>query len=85
MPGHRFNITVEALSDRQGNPVEKAPLSFEVTNHDDILEIVKRIRARDNLNFSRAERGLRRGVETVLRSDDRKPQTPGVRSAARGV
>ncbi|MFW2618767.1 DUF3861 domain-containing protein, partial [Klebsiella pneumoniae] len=27
MPGHRFNITVEALSDRQGNPVEKAPLS----------------------------------------------------------
>lgn len=37
MPGHRFTITVEALSDRQGNPVEKAPLSFEVTNHDDIL------------------------------------------------
>lgn len=51
MPGHRFNITVEALSDRQGNPVEKAPLSFEVSNHDDILEIVERIRARDDLNF----------------------------------
>ena len=51
MPGHRCNITVEALSDRQGNPVEKAPLSFEVSNHDDILEIVERIRARDDLNF----------------------------------
>lgn len=51
MPGHRFKITVEALSDRQGNPIEKAPLSFEVTNHDDILDIVERIRARDDLNF----------------------------------
>ncbi|QJU38922.1 DUF3861 domain-containing protein [Serratia marcescens] len=51
MPGYRFNITVEALSDRQGNSVEKAPLSFEVSNHDDILEIVERIRARDDLNF----------------------------------
>ena len=51
MPGHRFNITVEALSDRQGNPVETAPRSVEVSNHDDILEIVERIRARDDLNF----------------------------------
>ncbi|CAI0840549.1 DUF3861 domain-containing protein [Serratia ficaria] len=51
MPGHRFKITVEALSDRQGNPVEKAPLSFEVENHDDILGIVERIQAREDLNF----------------------------------
>lgn len=51
MPGHRFRITVEALSDRQGEPVEKTPLSFEVENHDDILGIVERIKAREDLNF----------------------------------
>ncbi|CAI0921397.1 Domain of Uncharacterised Function with PDB structure [Serratia entomophila] len=55
MPGHRFKITVEALSDRQGNPVEKAPLSFEVENHDDILDIVERIQAREDLNFGRQQ------------------------------
>ncbi|KAB1497190.1 DUF3861 domain-containing protein [Serratia proteamaculans] len=51
MPGHRFRITVEALSDRKGEPVDKAPLSFEVENHDDILGIVERIKAREDLNF----------------------------------
>ncbi|CAI0813795.1 DUF3861 domain-containing protein [Serratia entomophila] len=55
MPGHRFKITVEALSDRQGNPVEKAPLSFEVENHDDIFDIVERIQAREDLNFGRQQ------------------------------
>jgi len=55
MPGHRFKITVEALSDRQGNPVEKAPLSFEVENHDDILDIFERIQAREDLNFGRQQ------------------------------
>ncbi|MFA1239707.1 DUF3861 domain-containing protein [Serratia odorifera] len=51
MPGHRFRITVEALTDRQGKPVEKTPLVFEVENHDDILGIVERIQPRQDLNF----------------------------------
>lgn len=51
MPGHRFRITVEALSDRKGAPVEKTPLVFEVENHDDILDIVERIQGREDLAF----------------------------------
>ncbi|HGM6859522.1 DUF3861 domain-containing protein [Serratia rubidaea] len=51
MPGHRFRITVEALSDRKGAPVEKTPLVFEVENHDDILDIVERIQRREDLAF----------------------------------
>ncbi|MFI8415391.1 DUF3861 domain-containing protein [Serratia sp. NPDC078593] len=51
MLGHRFRITVEALSDRQGEPVEKTPLVFEVENHDDILAIVERIQGREDLAF----------------------------------
>ncbi|VTR24730.1 Domain of Uncharacterised Function with PDB structure [Serratia fonticola] len=33
MPGHRFRITVEALTDRKGEPVDKPELVFEVENH----------------------------------------------------
>ncbi|MGL5385439.1 MAG: DUF3861 domain-containing protein [Serratia sp. (in: enterobacteria)] len=51
MPGHRFRITVEALTDRKGEPVDKPELVFEVENHDDILEIVERIQGREDLNF----------------------------------
>ena len=52
MPGHRFNITVEALSDRQGKPRRKAPLVLKGDqSRRYISEIVKRIQARDDLNF----------------------------------
>ncbi|QKJ86393.1 DUF3861 domain-containing protein [Paramixta manurensis] len=51
MPGHRFRITVEALSDRKGEAVDKPALQFEVENHDDILAIVERLRQREDLDF----------------------------------
>lgn len=51
MPGHRFRITVEALTDRKGEPVDQPELVFEVENHDDILAIVERIQGREDLNF----------------------------------
>ena len=51
MPGHRFRITVEALTDRKGEPVDKPELVFEVENHDDILASVERIQGREDLNF----------------------------------
>lgn len=51
MPGHRFRITVAALTDRQGEAVDKPELVFEVENHDDILAIVERIQQRTDLNF----------------------------------
>lgn len=41
MNSHRYKITVEALSDAKGRS-----LSFEAANHEDILEIVERMRAR---------------------------------------
>ncbi|AHG21598.1 PF12977 structural domain protein [Chania multitudinisentens RB-25] len=52
MPGHRFRITVKALTDRQGETVDKPELVFEVENHDDILAIVERIQKRADLNFA---------------------------------
>lgn len=44
MKQHRYRITVEHLADARGNPSGRAPLAFEVGNHDDILSIVERIR-----------------------------------------
>jgi hypothetical protein len=46
MNAFRYRITVEALTDARGVPVEGRTLTFEAINHDDILEIVKRLRAR---------------------------------------
>ena len=46
MNSYRYKITVEALTGAKGEPVEGRTLSFEAANHDDILWIVERMRAR---------------------------------------
>lgn len=45
MKHHTYRISVEHLEDKQGNPVVGQSLSFIATNHDEITEIVERIRA----------------------------------------
>lgn len=47
MKQHTYRVTVEHLADADGNPLPSAtPLIFEVGNHDDISDIVKRVHAR---------------------------------------
>ena len=46
MNSYRYKITVEALTGAKGEPVKGRTLSFEAANHDDILGIVDRMRAR---------------------------------------
>jgi len=46
MNSYRYKITVEALTGSKGEPMEGRTLSFEAANHDDILGIVERMRAR---------------------------------------
>jgi hypothetical protein len=46
MNSYRYKITVEALTGAKGEPVEGQTLSFEAKNHDDLLGIVDRMRAR---------------------------------------
>ena len=46
MNPYRYKITVEALTGAKGEPVEGQILSFEAANHDDLLGIVDRMRAR---------------------------------------
>jgi hypothetical protein len=46
MNSYRYKITVEALTGPKGEPVEGRTLRFEAANHDDILGIVDRLRAR---------------------------------------
>jgi Domain of Unknown Function with PDB structure (DUF3861) len=43
---YRYRVTVEALTNGKGEPTKGQALSFEVTNHEDILGIVERMRAR---------------------------------------
>jgi hypothetical protein len=46
MNSYRYKVTVEALTGAKGEPVEGRSLCFEAANHDDILGIVDRLRAR---------------------------------------
>jgi hypothetical protein len=46
MNSYHYKITVEALMGAKGEPVEGQTLSFEAANHDDLLGIVERMRAR---------------------------------------
>lgn len=46
MNSYRYRVTVEALTGAKGEPVEGRSLTFEAANHDDILGIVERMRAR---------------------------------------
>ena len=46
MNSYRYKITVEALTDARGEPVAGRSLTFDASNHDDILGIVERMRAR---------------------------------------
>lgn len=49
MKGHRYRITVEHLATNKGVAVDKPPLVFETTNHDDLFAIVERIRTRNDI------------------------------------
>lgn len=43
MNSYRYRVTVEKLTDANGDPVHGQSLSFYAANHDDILAIVARL------------------------------------------
>ncbi|OWF71426.1 hypothetical protein B4903_22880, partial [Yersinia frederiksenii] len=57
MPGYRYRITIEPLTDRKGEAIDKAPVTFEAENHDDILGIIERLQAREDLGFGKEKNG----------------------------
>ncbi|MBS0057367.1 DUF3861 domain-containing protein [Yersinia sp. Marseille-Q3913] len=71
MSGYRYRITVEPLTDRKGEPMDKAPVTFEVENHDEILGIIDRLQAREDLQFGKDKTaafavGLKLFSETMM-------------------
>lgn len=46
MKGHRYRVTLEHLADPKGNAVDTAPLTFEVTNHDNLFAIVDAVKGK---------------------------------------
>ena len=72
--GHLYRITVEYLKDIKDEPVEKEPLVFETTNHDEIFQIVERIRKRGLFEEGEAEAfavGLKLFSEVMLNNKDK--------------
>ncbi|NUN59819.1 MAG: DUF3861 domain-containing protein [Burkholderiaceae bacterium] len=74
MKQHRYRVTLEHLADAQGAPsTYESPLVFEVGNHDDIFQIVQRMRTRDDFDESSAAAlavGLKLFSEVMLEHKD---------------
>ena len=75
MKGHLYRVTLEHLEDPKGNPMQREPLVFEVRNHDDLPDIVERIKAKGLFDAAEATSfaiGLKMFREVMLhhRKDD---------------
>jgi hypothetical protein len=46
---HRYRITVEHLADPRATPGTERLIRFEVVNHDDLLELIDRMKDREIL------------------------------------
>jgi len=71
--GHLYRITMEYLKDIKGEAVEKEPLTFETTNHDEIFQIVERIRNKGLFDEAEAAAfavGLKLFSEVMLNNRD---------------
>ena len=71
MPGYRYRIQVEPLSDRHGAPIDKPTLVFETENHDEILKIVEYLQNREDIDFGKDKTaafavGLKLFSETMI-------------------
>ena len=89
--GHLYRITVEYLKDVKGETVEKEPLTFEATNHDEILRIVERIQKKGLFDEAEAAAfgvGLKLFGEVMLNNKDHdlfKPLRPAFREFMHGL
>ena len=72
MREHRYQVTLDYLSDKDGVAVSREPLSFEVGNHDDIFMIVEWMRGRGDFNENDATAfgvGLKLFSEVMLKNN----------------
>lgn len=73
MKGHLYRLTLEHLEDNKGNPVAKVPLQFEVKNHDDLYDIVEKVKAKGLFDENEATAfaiGLKLFREVMLHNRD---------------
>lgn len=73
MKGHRYRLTLEHVADAKGNPSQRAPLQFEVTNHDDLYAIVEKVKAKglfDDNEATACAIGLKLFREVMLHHRD---------------
>ncbi|RUS67506.1 hypothetical protein CUZ56_01453 [Saezia sanguinis] len=70
---YQFKITVEPVVSSEGRESTSQPLSFQVGNHDDILQIVQRMRQGTHFDENTATAfavGLKLLTEVVLENKD---------------
>ncbi len=69
--GNKYRLTLELLERTDGTPGDRAPLQLDVTNHDEILDIVDRLRQKnpfgDEAQAAELAVGLKLFSEVLLR------------------
>lgn len=65
MKQHKYRITLEHLATAKGDPGTHAPLVFEARNHDDLFEIIERMRGRALLPESDQVASLALGLKLL--------------------
>ncbi len=73
MKKHRYRVTLEHLNNPKGETSADSPLQLEIDNHDNIFEIVRMMRNRDDLNENDATAlaiGIKMFSEVMLDNRD---------------
>ena len=63
MNAYRYRVTVEQVADREGQPVDGRSLVFEAACHDEMLEIVDRVREKRVLPNANAAAAMAVGLK----------------------
>ena len=79
MKGYLYTIQVDKIEDPQGNLLMEPPLSFSVRNHDDLFNIVARMKGRKTFSEDEATAlaiGVKLFGEVMLNHRDNALVTP---------
>ena len=76
MKSNLYKITIEYLEDKKGNKMEVRPLVFETKSHDEIFDILEKMKNKKQLEEEDLQElvvGLKLFGKVLLKNKDKKP------------
>ena len=76
MKSNLYKITVEYLEDKKGNKMEVSPLVFETKSHDEIFNILEKMKNKKQIDEDDLQElvvGLKLFGKVLLKNKDKEP------------